>query len=638
MKRSRGIVFVSLLVVIVVVTMLTVAFLARSRGTLFGAASYRDGVRAEQAARGGVNHLIAILENDRDFISDLEGKLEGATYGVTFNPGNPYFSVNNLSNPGVSTQTSCQGYKVTGHTADLVVVGRCGQSRRALRVVVQQGVTAGRSVAAVGRVRLSGRVEVDGVTAAGDRADIFKTPMELNPEGQAPGGILSKYRGLSGGPPAIEWTGGPSFTLGQLSRLETAPAESGGQGVSTNLVALYPDKIVDQGAADAIPDIDVAAMVLAGMSSPPLPGGSTVIGYVQVNDQRSVSGNLTVNGDLMLSQGTLYVNGDLTVNGGISGIGALYVAGDVTVNGGNAVIQTSQPSGAALFVGGDVTLQGIDAQGYLDSLAAGNAPLADAVTKLRQGLEEYAEAQDAPTMWWNSVKMAKHLEPWDHPNSQTPWVSPIPGPNGTFNTGRSNGLVPAVLVHLKSIPGYASDPRTVKLIRALEQVQYHFRHNRHNVRQGMRSLSGMQLALTNDYRLAAVDPTGALSLISIGDFDTEEFVLGGNHWDDEGLEDPTTWTHDRIRHDSRPEVHKARRDAFLRYNPLDLSWLGSSSFQGVVYARGSVHADTRFRILGSLISLGDVQLTNDTTLIFNQEYLSLFGNSLPLGIVHAEEI
>lgn len=163
MKRNRGVVFVSVLLVMVVVAMVTAAFLVRSRGTLFGAASYRDGVRAEQAARGGVNHLIAILESDRNFTSDLEVQLEGATYNVTFDPNEPHFSVNNLSKDVVADQLSCQGHKVAPHSADLVVVGHCGQSRRALRVVVQNGMSSIRSIAAVGQVNLSGEVTVDGV-------------------------------------------------------------------------------------------------------------------------------------------------------------------------------------------------------------------------------------------------------------------------------------------------------------------------------------------------------------------------------------------------------------------------------------------------------------------------------------------
>ena len=226
-KSNRGVVFVSVLLIVVVVAMFTGAFLVRSRGTLFGAASYRDGVRAEQAARAGVNHLLAILESDNSFAQDFEVQLGGASYSVTFDPDDAYFSVNNLPSVTEATQLSCQGHKVAAKTADLVVVGRCGTSRRTMRAVVQQGLTAGRSVAAVGRIELSGQVALDGVTSASGRVDYSQTPPEVEPVGQAPGGLLSKHQAVTGGPPAIEWTGGHGFTLGELSRLETAPPKPG---------------------------------------------------------------------------------------------------------------------------------------------------------------------------------------------------------------------------------------------------------------------------------------------------------------------------------------------------------------------------------------------------------------------------
>lgn len=92
---------------------------------------------------------------------------------------------------------------------------------------------------------------------------------------------------------------------------------------------------------------------------------------------------------------------------------------------------------------------------------------------------------------------------------------------------------------------------------------------------------------------------------------------------------------------------RAQRNAFIKFNPLevkngriDLSFMGSFAYQGIIYAKGNIvsESDTKLRMLGSLISLGKIDLQADSSLTFNEEYCSLFGSLLPLGIVHFEEL
>lgn len=571
----RGVILLSSLAILVVVTMFVAALLKTSEKGLFRTSHYRDGVRAEQAARAGINHLLAVLEADKAFGQPLEGQLEGASYTVSFDAGTPYFSVNNLSSDTVASQKSFQGYEVAPRTADLIVVGSCGLSRRALRVVVQQGFSSLRSVAAGGRVTLSGDVLVDGVKS------VLPPPGQSVPD-PAPGGILSKHRTSSAGGPAISWSSGSSFNLGELSRLETAPADSGLESVSANLRALHSDRIIDEGGGDTVPDIDVAAKVAAGLSSPPLaPGGSTMHGYVFVDQARSVHGGLTVQGDLVLSEGTLYIDGDLVINGGVEGTGSIFVRGDVTVTGGNAVVQTSASTGTALMAGGDITLQGINAEGYLDTLLGADAKL----SRLRELLELY-ESATAPEHFWSlSVALAKHdgALPSGSLGDLTysaPWVSPFPGPDGTHNHGFTNGAIPAVILNVKAAPGYSpADPRAQKVVRALEEMQYFFRHNKHNVRRDGEHLvkeDGTQLLLESDYSLREL-LTG--NLISLADFllASPNSLLTGNspsvpdYWDDLGLDDKY-WTHDRLRHNanlSREYVSLAPRTSVTWLRSLD---------------------------------------------------------------------
>jgi hypothetical protein len=633
--RARGIIFLPLLIVMVVVAMLTAVFLKRSQGGLFQASHYRDSVRAQQAAKGGANHVIALLEQDSAFDQPIVGKLGDAAYSVTFDPAEAHFSVNNLEGDSAAGQASFQGHQVAPHSADIIVVGTCGLSRQAIRVVVQQGLSSLRSVAAVGRVELSGDVLVDGVKS-------LKTPPTRSEPEPAPGGILSKHRTTDVAEPAIVWSdgGSNSFTLGDLSRLETAPADSGVESISENLRLQFADQIIDQGAADAIPDIDVNARVTAGLGNPALAaGGSTLTGYTFVQDQRSVDGDLTVNGDLLLSDGTLFVDGDLTINGGVEGIGSLYVSGNVTIRGGNAVVQASQPAGAAILAGGNVSLEGLNAFDYLAIMAA-DPSIAPAYQALISHLNAYEDAATASALWSRSVSLSKHLGGSHVPppgGTDVPWVNPVPGLTGTHALGYSNGVIPNLTLKIKATGHHLSDPRAAKVIRALEEMAFHFRDNDNSLPPFVDSSGTVLYSVNDDYSL-----NNSSSLLSYSGVYNLCYGPLGVDWEDQNLPDESR-THSSIAFGpgisgDRESLSRARRDDFLRFNPLDFSWLGDSAFQGLVYARGSISADTRFKVIGSLISLGDVSLTNGSTLIFNEEYRSLFGQLLPLGVVHVEEL
>jgi type II secretory pathway component PulK len=89
MNRQRGAVLITLLMVTMVVVMFMGALLMRSRSNLFNSSQYRDSLKAEQAARAGVNHLLSLLESDPTWTADLQATWSGATYKVTFPPPLP---------------------------------------------------------------------------------------------------------------------------------------------------------------------------------------------------------------------------------------------------------------------------------------------------------------------------------------------------------------------------------------------------------------------------------------------------------------------------------------------------------------------------------------------------------------------
>jgi hypothetical protein len=658
-QTKRGNVLMSVLVILVLILMLVGVLLKRGQSGLFQSGQYRDGVRALQAARGGASHLVALLDNDDTYAADLNIALNGADYSVTFDTSNPDFSVNNLASATPSGQLNSQGVAVPPYSADLVITGKSGRAERKVHVLVQRGLTTARSVAAVGKVTLTGAVEVRGVKS------LTPPPGQTDPE-PAPGGIFSKFQSTSPAQPAITWLnpGGDTFTLSALSRLEAAPPKTGGESFSNNLRTTFPSQVVEDAAADSIPDIDVQSYVTAGLSSPSLaPGGSTLPGYVYVKDARSVAGDLTVNGTLSLSEGTLYVDGDLTVNGSIEGLGTIYASGDVTVVGGNAVVITDQPAGAALLAGGNVSLIGVDAGTALNDLATAHGFL-PAVDRLNYLLTSYSTF-DQLTYRGLAEQIGKHDGPYfPDPGTGTPpgpdspyrpgapineWISPIPGLNGMHNFAQSNAATARVILSLQeNYPGYASDPLAVKSIRALEQLQFFFRSNKHLIKHDGTNFTSQDGSLIfqtqTDYQL--LDPSGLPIETTSFSPNTPSYVpsrpliltaFPPELWDDEGS-DPSQRTHDWQFSFGPPGSEQQRRSAFLAENALGANWLGESSFQGLVYARGDVSAATKFKVVGALISLGDVDLGNGSELVFNEDYKDLVGATLPLGLVFYEEL
>ena len=658
-RRSNwGGILLAALALSIIILMLVGILLQRGRTGLFQSSHYRDSVRALQAARGGVNHVMTLLEENAAYSSDLSIALEDAEYSITFDPGNPNFSVNNLSSASPSTQTNMFGEEVPPRSADIVVTARSGRVERRVHVILSNGFSAFRSASAVGRVILTGDVKVDGIKS------LTPPPGQTEPA-PAPGGVLSKFESTNASEPSIEWIeSGGTFELSELSRLE-ASAPSGGAAFSSNLESLFPDRAIEDGASDVIPDIDVDAYVAGGMASPPLAGGSTLAGYVYVGDSRSRSGNVTVNGTLSLTEGTLYVDGDLTVNVNIEGTGSVFVSGDINVVGGNTLVMTDRPAGVALLAGGDVSLQGINAAGALQNLASlyGFEPATDRLFSLLTGYQG--------SVGFSWVALGKHDGPWvpDPPASAPPpdnlrplgpapieeWVNPIAGPNGGHALAFSNAATTRVVLSLKeTYPAYTSDPQALKVVKALEDLQYFFRSNKHYVKHDGTSLINQAgtrfFDLEDDYQLTeggvpiapneftpnALDLLPPMDLLVTDDSST----MLDEDWDDRGAPDYLR-THDAIFAllGNNADLQNRRRDAFFEANnPLDANWLGDSYFQGMVYARGDVSAETNFRVVGALISLGNISLSNGSWLTLNEEYSDLVGQVLPIGLVFYEEL
>lgn len=625
--RRRGMVLVALLVIAMLVTMLAGALLNLNRQWLTQVAWQRDKTQALEMARGGLNHLIHRLTYDSHFAQPLSVPHDRSGYACHFDSTTPYYSVNNLSNSGVSSTINFRGNPVAPGCADLVVLGHAGQTQVRCHAVVRHGVSFLRAAGAVGQIQMVGDVSVDAIDSAAS-----PTPVVLE------GGLFSQFASTLA-QSALDWDnlgGSAHFTLGPDSRLLTVPpAVSGASGFSNSLISALPGSSLDQQASGEIPTFDVARLVTNGASSPApdgamaTPGGYTLTSP-GVKDQRYVNGNLTVLGDVVLTDGTLLVHGDLTINGGIKGKGAIYVDGDVHVLGGNSSVLSNQASGAALMSSGDIQLQGLDSRGYLETLAATYPSVHDNLSAFNTTLSGIANAADSHSFgsaFWltNQLTREYYLDPTPPAGrSKTGyWVNSIRAPNGHFPDGNSDGDIPGLVQSIRSSLGsaYASDVNAQRVVKALEEVHYEFRRNLDGC-PGTATVVDNQVPGVPDF--AAYSAT---TRIHYGVFDDVMLPMASRTLDSQQSVPG---------YDPVAACEGVR--GWFRNNPLDLSWIGKSYFQGILYSEGNLRVDTQFKVLGGMAARGKITLSNGAHLVFVDEYRKLGGAYGPISVLSYEEL
>lgn len=624
--RSKGMIMITLLVIVAFVAMLAGAMLSVNRQWLIQIGWQRDRMQALEQARGGLNHLLHRLTYDSSFSAPLSVQRDRTGYSATFDSSAGDYSVNNLANAGPAPTPNFRGDPVGPQCADLVVIGRAGSSMVRCHAVVRRGIGFTRAAGSVGQITVVGNATVDGIDNPA-----LPTPNHVE------GGLFSKFA-AAGGQNAIHWNdlgGSASFTLGPSSRLlAVPPADATSQAFSASLTSALPGPSLDQNANGQIPQYDVSDMVSSGASRPqptgliPVAGGSALTAP-GITDERYVDGDLTINGDVVLTEGTLMVHGNLTVNGGIKGKGAIYVDGNVTVLGGNSSVLSNQPSGAALFSSGDVRLQGLDARGYLDSLSNTYPAVHDNMVAFNTTLSQMSSAANANNFWGiygltnQLVRQYWMMTPPAGRSNTGYWVNSIRAPNGNFPDGSSDGDVPGVVNALRASlgPAYASDQSAQRVVKALEEVHYQF-HRSLDGCNGNLTVVDNQLAGVPDFTAYA-----ATSRLHYPAFDDAVLPLASRTLDSQQA-DPNF--------NAGQACAGAR--AWFQNNPLDLSWIGKSYFQGVVYAQGNLVVDTQFQVLGGLASQGNITLSNGAHLIFVEEYMKLGGAFGPVSVVYYEEL
>ncbi|MBS2040401.1 hypothetical protein JST97_35765 [bacterium] len=629
--RSKGIILITVLFMVVVLTMYTSALLKLSLSDLSNDRHVVEKARAREACRAGLNHIIHLLTYAPSSQNTVSRQWENCAYRIDFSPSAPFHSVNNLVSLSLSTTPNLEGKPVGPNLADVVVQGSSGGARCHLRAILSSGLLLSKSAGSDGPLSITSDSEVGGI-----RSLIDPTPTG--------GGLFSRYVSTSPSVPSIS-VPNAGITFSSTSSV-VAPAPRGGVDVT----GAVPSDQIRQQSNDAVPDLDVSRLV-SDQSSLPAPAGLlTVPGGYELNSPSLtqptyINGNLVVRGDVHLNAGSLYVKGNVTILGGVAGEGSIFSDGDVKILGGTTSLRTNQRSGAAVFANGDVTLQGLNANGYLDSLANTYPAVRTAVDTMRTKVAAAQavmqdSSQDSFARFYQGLDLGGGV-------SVTPsQAQGIAGPDGSRAIADGGVLLDtAAQIKLALGPSFANDSKAQKIVSGLEQYSYDLRGANHTTRDSVSStytpLSG---GLFND-------------------------AFG---WDDNALlptADPgiAGWSQARV-NDQGPLVRSLSLDhqyrviygtaqaeapayalglannysqqltAVARTHPTDFSWLGSSNLQGIVYAKGNLKIENEFNLYGTALSKGKIQVNNRSRLIYVEEYARTLGRTGPVHVLTRYEL
>jgi hypothetical protein len=391
--RFKGTVIITVLFIAVILLMYAGALFTLNQQNLRSVRANRDRIAAQQMAQAGINDVIHTIFLNTNFGKNQEvleytsSENPDLGYRVSFNPTDPYHSVNNLENPVEAFYKNFEGKKVARETIDIVSIGIAGKdslrpTEHKIHILLRRDLNFGLSIGAMKQINANGRVEIDGIMSM------------LEQHSKIPGSIHSNDDSLrtSDKGPSIVWSTASGTNLNNFI-LDSGSVISTAGEVSSNLLPLNPRESEPK---KVFPIIPVSSIVKGKASSTPRVSdlkmrdldlknvnismtysshnNSHYVGYISIGDERQGysryhKGNLVVNGDITLNDASLYIDGNLTVNGGIKGNGSVYTSGNISILGGNSTIVTNQLDSCSIFSDGDVNLAGLDARGYLEALA-----------------------------------------------------------------------------------------------------------------------------------------------------------------------------------------------------------------------------------------------------------------------------
>lgn len=493
-------------------------------------------------------------------------------YSLVFNQTGsnlqPTDSVNNLS--GAAAMAGPRGQVPPG-MVDLLVVAQAGGLESRVRVILKAGtgIVSNHSIHASGNIKMKGNVRISGIESL------------ENPVPVATGVFSGKSENVAD---IITWNGAPGETADISGRVSTVSPNPG----SIQFSGTHTTGGLQTGAAPAPVSTPDILATIASHSSLPAPTFNA-LGTSTVSADSYRLGDVSLQGDLVLSDADLYVQGDLTINGSISGKGSLHVSGKTTFRGDSQVL-TNRGDAVALLSHDSVRLEGFDGLEFLNAAGASDPALSALLAETQQLLGQF---QDQVS---------------NHP------INELLTPFGLFDRIRAhlgggiNGEAP--------LPGYQDS-----LFEKLE--------NR---------VAALPSGATRDFmvkRLASLSGhlggTGGAN-----DNPISAWTAGQGGEEANGIWDAVINTSDGV---LLPQLlAQSKRLGFDR--------IGSSSFSGVIYTNGAFYASHEVDIMGAVIingdptlseivagsetlSAGDIYLDDGVSLTLNQALLStaLAGNS-----------
>jgi hypothetical protein len=347
-RRAFSLALVLALLVLAAAGILQLVSLIGSQREAFRLVEFQD--RAVRYASNALELAVAKLETNPEFQDDLifpaqPGDRSDASGLVTFKTSAPYHSTNNFAQNDPATLKVGQFQRqIPPHTVHLLSQGSYGRKT----VYVEAFVAVPLYDYAIA---CKGSLATDGPFLVGALAD----PSAWQGDARSPQFLAQLRRASmvanSTGSPAILLSGSPVRVTGNL--VSPGKISAGGAQV---------DGQIEEGHRPlGLPEISFSELDPVG--KPLLRTlDAEVSGEVAGFARRS--GDLSVNGDLVLKEAVLFVDGDFTCSGSLSGLGAIVVTGRTNLRS----VSLKSLQQLALVSKGDLTVSG---QGQTSSTLLG---------------------------------------------------------------------------------------------------------------------------------------------------------------------------------------------------------------------------------------------------------------------------
>ena len=533
-----------------IILMMVLALFLSVRGELFLSQAYRNQTSALYLAETGLWDAVSELELDPTWTAGFQNKPSpdgNGSYSVTFNTtGSGFKNFESVNNSDGSSSANYRGANyVPKGCASLVVTANVGGYKREVEALVRIGgglYPAEAPIMASGRIDMRGSVKIDGRKSQAD-SERVDADVHSNLDQQDDNIIV--------------WDGnGQARIEGKVSTVAPNPSAIG-SAITVGSGGVADDK--QTGAARApIPDVNVVAKIQGHKNAPAAVIGSGITTLhppsATANDLYH-SGDMNVQGDLVLDGVNLYVDGNLHINGSVTGSGSVYVA-KATELQGDARIASATPDTIALFSEGNVQLSGFDGTEYMESLGLGNPQIKADWNQLSDSIADYVTNLDTPGTAIPPPNMAKlNALSQEIGGTNASIYEPVTVP------GRRHNVTQALINALANQPDSTAKRRMTEKLTDLNALFFSYQDGSLVEQLALQALAGGRIAR--------------------GGFDA---TLDNFGW-------------------LSAAQKKAAKKLMAGYvSTIDYGHLGSAYFQGIIFTHGSIYTDAEVTVQGSLVA------------------------------------